>query len=108
MYRSLIVARMLPDAAEPIAGIFGESDRNSDLPALIGVRARSLFQFGGVYLHLIEGDRPVEVNVTDHRNHPEFQRISKALGPYVSAYDPETWREPKDAMATEFYRWERP
>ncbi|MGW0417292.1 TcmI family type II polyketide cyclase [Streptomyces collinus] len=26
---------------------------------------------------------------------------------YVSAYDPETWRSPKDAMAQRFYVWER-
>lgn len=107
VYRTLIVARMLPDAATPIAEIFGESDQHTDLPALVGVRARSLFQFGRLYMHLIEGERPVADSVTDHRTHPEFRRISDRLRPYVSAYDPATWQEPKDAMATEFYRWER-
>lgn len=107
MYRSLIVARMLPDAAPDIAGIFGRSDRDSDLPQTIGVRSRSLFQFGEVYLHLVEGDDPVEEAVTRNKKHQEFRRISEELGPFVSAYDPETWREPKDAMAHEFYRWER-
>jgi cyclase len=106
-YRSLIVARMLPEAAPDIAAIFGRSDRESDLPAAVGVRARSLFQFGRVYLHLVEGDRPVEHAVTAQRGHDEFRRISEELRPFVSAYDPETWREPKDAMAREFYRWER-
>jgi cyclase len=107
MYRSLIVARMQPTAAPDIAEIFGRSDRESDLPRTIGVRARSLFQFGGVYLHLVEGEEPVESAVTQNRKHPEFRRISEELGPFVSAYDPATWREPKDAMAYEFYRWER-
>lgn len=107
MYRSLIVARMLPGAAPDIAGVFGRSDRGSDLPETIGVRSRSLFQFGEVYLHLVEGDVPVEAAVTRNRRHPEFRRISEELRPFVSAYDPETWREPKDAMAREFYRWER-
>ncbi|MEV7341333.1 TcmI family type II polyketide cyclase [Streptomyces sp. NPDC093544] len=107
MYRSLIVARMLPDAAPDIADIFGRSDRDSDLPKTIGVRSRTLFQFGGVYLHLVEGVEPVEAAVTRNRKHPEFRRISEELGPFVAAYDPETWREPKDAMAHEFYRWER-
>lgn len=107
MHRSLIVARMLPGAAPDIADIFGRSDRDSDLPETIGVRSRSLFQFGGVYLHLVEGDAPVEEAVTRSRKHPEFRRISEELGPFVSAYDPKTWREPKDAMAHEFYRWER-
>lgn len=107
MYRSLIVARMQPSAAANIADVFGRSDRDSDLPQIIGVRGRSLFQFGEIYLHLVEGDRPVQAAVTDNRRHPEFRRISEELGPFVSAYDPATWREPKDAMAQEFYRWER-
>lgn len=107
-YRTLIVARMLPDAAKPIAEIFGESDTTTDLPRRVGVRARSLFQFGEVYLHLIEGERPIEEAVGRVQQHPEFQRISADLRPYVSAYDPASWREPKDAMAQEFYRWERP
>jgi cyclase len=106
VHRTLIVARMVPDAAGKIAAIFEESDTTSDLPGLIGVRGRSLFQFGDLYLHLIEGERPVEEAVSAHRHHPEFRRISENLRPHVSAYDPETWREPKDAMAREFYRWE--
>lgn len=106
MYRSLIVARMKPEAAQDIADTFAESDRG-ELPGLIGVTGRSLFQFGEVYLHLIEAERPPGPEVAKHTGHPEFRRISQALSPYVSAYDPATWREPKDAMAREFYRWER-
>lgn len=106
MYRSLIVARMKPDSATEIANAFTESDRG-ELPGLIGVTGRSLFQFGEVYLHLIEAERPPGPSVAQHVRHPEFRRISEVLSPYVSAYDPATWREPKDAMAREFYRWER-
>jgi cyclase len=108
MHRTLIVARMRPDAALDIARIFGESDTNSELPAVVGVRGRSLFQFGDLYMHLVEGDRPVEPSVTETRHHPEFRNISERLRPFVAAYDPLTWREPKDAMANEFYRWECP
>lgn len=107
MHRTLIVARMKPDAAKPIAEIFGESDTNSELPRLVGVRSRSLFQFGDLYMHLIEGDRPIADAVARVAKHTAFQQISTDLRPYVSAYDPETWREPADAMAQEFYRWER-
>jgi cyclase len=107
MHRTLIVARMRSDAASPIAEIFGESDRTTELPELVGVRARSLFQFGELYLHLIEGERPVEAAVGRVQGHPAFQQISTHLRPYVSAYDPATWRKPADAMAQEFYRWER-
>lgn len=107
MHRTLIVARMVPDAAAKISAVFAESDHHSDLAAAIGVRARSLFRFGDLYLHLVEGDRPLEEAVAAHRHHPQFRRISEDLRPFVSAYDPEVWREPKDAMAHEFYRWER-
>jgi cyclase len=106
MHRSLIVARMKPDCAPDIADTFAESDRG-ELPGLIGVTGRSLFQFGDVYLHLIEAERPPGPEVARHEGHPEFRRISEALSAYVQAYDPLTWREPKDAMAREFYRWER-
>jgi cyclase len=105
MYRSLIVARMKPEAGPDIAGTFAESDRG-ELPRLIGVTGRSLFQFGDVYLHLIEADRPPGPEVAKHTGHPEFRRISEALSPFIAPYDPATWREPKDAMAREFYRWD--
>ncbi|MFE9751628.1 TcmI family type II polyketide cyclase [Actinosynnema sp. NPDC091369] len=107
MHRTLIVARMVPDTADKIAAVFADSDHNSGLAEVIGVRARSLFQFGGLYLHLIEGERPLAEAVAEHRHDPRFKRISEDLSPFVSAYDPEAWREPKDAMAHEFYRWER-
>ncbi|MGR3932792.1 TcmI family type II polyketide cyclase [Streptomyces sp. BRA346] len=106
MHRELIVARMKENAAQDIAAVFDESDRNGELPHLIGVRSRSLFQFGDVYLHLIEADKPPGPEVARVAGHPEFRAISERLSAYVQAYDPATWREPKDAMAREFYRWE--
>ncbi|MET9117624.1 TcmI family type II polyketide cyclase [Streptomyces longwoodensis] len=105
MHHTLIVARMKPGAADDIARVFAESD-SGDLPHLIGVTRRSLFQFGDVYLHLIESENdpgPAIARLTDH---PEFREVSERLTPFVSAYDPETWRGPKDAMAQCFYRWE--
>jgi cyclase len=106
MHRTLIVARMRPDAAPGIAETFAASD-SGELPHLIGVTGRSLFQFGDLYLHLIEADRPPGPAVARLSEHPEFQDVSERLAQYVRAYDPDTWREPKDAMAREFYRWER-
>lgn len=107
VYRSLIVARMRPGADRDIAGIFADSDCG-ELPGLIGVTGRSLFQFGDLYMHLIEADRPPGPAVAEHVRHPEFRQVSQRLTAHVQAYDPETWREPADAMAREFYRWERP
>ncbi|ANZ20229.1 TcmI family type II polyketide cyclase [Streptomyces noursei] len=106
MHHALIVARMKPGSAPDIAEVFASSDR-TELPHLVGVNRRTLFQFGEVYLHLIESDVPPGPEIAKAHQHPEFQAISKRLSAYVSAYDPETWRSPKDAMAQEFYRWER-
>ena len=106
MHRALIVARMKPGAADDIAQTFAASDRG-ELPGLIGVTGRSLFQFGDLYLHLIEAERPPGPEVAKVAGHPEFRSISDQLAAWVQAYDPQTWQGPKDAMAREFYRWER-
>jgi cyclase len=105
-HRTLIVARMKPGSAPDVAEVFAASDRG-ELPALIGVSGRSLFQFGDLYLHLVEADTPPGPEVARHRDHPEFRGISERLAAFVLPYDPATWREPADAMAREFYRWER-
>ncbi|WNI15649.1 TcmI family type II polyketide cyclase [Actinacidiphila sp. ITFR-21] len=106
MHRSLIVARMKPGSATDIAATFAASDEG-ELPGLIGVTGRSLFQFGDLYLHLIEAERPPGPEVARLKDHPEFRGISDNLTAYIEAYDPRTWRGPQDAMAQEFYRWQR-
>ncbi|MEU6660200.1 TcmI family type II polyketide cyclase [Streptomyces sp. NPDC046821] len=106
MHHALIVARMAPDSAPHISDVFAASDRG-ELPHLIGVNRRSLFQFGDVYLHLIESERDPSPAIAKVVGHPEFRSVSDQLSEYVSAYDPKTWRSPKDAMAHCFYRWER-
>jgi cyclase len=107
MHRALIVARMKPGSAPGIADIFAESDRG-ELPDLVGVRSRSLFRYGDVYLHFIEGDRPPGPEVARLADHPAFRDISDRLSAFVAPYDPQTWRSPKDAMAEEFYHWNHP
>ncbi|WP_329132244.1 TcmI family type II polyketide cyclase [Streptomyces sp. NBC_01476] len=106
MHRTLIVARMKPGSAQHIADTFAASDQG-ELPGLIGVTGRSLFQFGDLYMHLIEAERPPGAEVTRMKDHPEFRAISDSLTEYIEAYDPKTWRGPKDAMAREFYRWQQ-
>ena len=106
MHQSLIVARMAPESALDIAKVFEESDRG-ELPHLVGVARRSLFQFDDVYLHLIESERDPGPAIANAAGHPEFRDISERLSSYVRAYDPDTWRSPKDAMAQRFYLWER-
>src|SRR6478735_3275322 len=106
MHHALIVARMAPESAPDIAKLFEASD-NTDLPHLVGVNRRSLFQFGDVYLHLIESERPPGPAIAKVTEHVAFRDVSERLAAFVSPYDPQTWRGPKDAMATQFYSWQR-
>ncbi|MCQ6552034.1 TcmI family type II polyketide cyclase [Streptomyces sp. C10-9-1] len=104
MHHALIVARMAPGSAPDIAEVFARSD-GGELPHLVGVRRRSLFQFGDVYLHLIEADRPPGPAIAEVTEHAAFRDVSERLARFVSPYDPATWRSPKDAMAEQFYSW---
>ena len=106
MHHALIVARMAPGSAPAIADLFAASDRG-ELPHLVGVTRRSLFQYGDVYLHFIEADQDPAPAIAKAAAHPEFRSISEKLSAYVTPYDPETWRSPRDAMAHRFYSWER-
>jgi cyclase len=105
MYSELIVARMVPGADEAIAGLFGRFDE-TEMPHLMGTRRRQLFHFHGLYFHLQDFD---DESGGDHieraKTRPEFVQISADLRPHVSAYDPQTWKSPKDALATRFYHW---
>jgi cyclase len=103
--RGVIVARIKPGAQEQVAALFAESDAG-ELPGLAGVRHRSLFTLGDVYVHLVEVDRDVAKTVEDVRQHPLFRELSARLEPYIEPYDPATWRSPKDAMGQQFYRWD--
>jgi cyclase len=105
MHRTLIVARLRPGHAGQVADAFGESDR-TELPGLVGVAGRSLFSFHDLYFHLIESEEDVRPALARVRDHPLFTGLSTRLAESVVAYDP-NWREPKDAMAQEFYRWSR-
>ena len=104
--RSLIVARMLPNSDEKVAAIFAESDR-TELPAVAGVRHRSLFALDDLYFHLIEAESDVKSGVADLRQHPLFKDVSQKLDAYIRPYNPATWRSPADAFAREIYTFDR-
>ncbi len=106
MYSTLIVARMNPESSSEVADLFAEFDA-SEMPGLMGTRRRELFRYRGLYFHLQDFDREQgETSIQQTRTHPSFVRISADLTPFIEAYDPETWRSPKDAMATRFYHWD--
>ncbi|REE97578.1 TcmI family type II polyketide cyclase [Thermomonospora umbrina] len=103
---TLIVARLRPGGAAGAARLFRESDR-TELPRALGVVSRRLYEFHGLYFHHVEFDGDARDAVERARSRGDFRRLSDALQRYVTAYDPTTWREPRDAMAREFYRWTR-
>lgn|SRR5690606_26435061 len=107
MHRTLIVARMKDGAESAVARTFAASDA-TDLPQRIGVGARTLFAFHGLYFHLIEADSDIRPKVESLREDPAFVRLSRDLDAYITPYDPETWRSPADAMAVPFYQWVNP
>jgi cyclase len=104
MNRLLIVAKVRPDAEQQVAQIFAESDQ-TELPAIVGVRHRSLYRLDDLYVHLVETEELAADALETARQHPEFVRVSQRLRPYVSPYLA-TWRVPSDAMAQCFYRWD--
>lgn len=103
--RGVIIAKIRPGSEDRVAEIFAESDR-SELPSLAGVTHRSLFVLQDVYVHYVEMEEDFEESVDQVRDHPLFKEISRRLDEYITPYDPETWRSPKDATATEFYSWD--
>jgi len=103
--RGVIVARIKPGQEGHVAALFAASDAG-ELPALAGVRHRSLYALGDVYVHLVEVEGDVGEAVADVRDHPLFRELSEKLRPYIEPYDPATWRSPKDAMAQRFYSWD--
>jgi cyclase len=105
--RGCIVAKIKPGAEEEVAKLFAESDA-SELPQMAGVRHRSLFVLDDVYIHYVETDDEFAEAVDAVRDHPLFREISEKLDAYITPYNPETWRSPKDAQAREFYSWESP
>ena len=103
MHETMIIAKIDPRDADEVASVFGRSDATS-MPHDIGVRHRSLFQFHGLYVHLIGFDRPPAESMQVAQSLPAFRSVSEELKPYIEPYDP-NWRSPQDAMARRFYHW---
>jgi cyclase len=103
--RGVIVAKIKPGSEDAVAKIFAESDE-TELPKLAGVRHRSLWVLDDVYIHLLEMDEDVTGAVENVRDHELFREISRRLDEFITPYDPETWKSPKDAQARCFYTWE--
>lgn len=105
MHSTLIVGRMRPEDQDDVARLFAAFDA-TEMPHLMGTLRRELFTYRGLYFHLQNFATPDgAANIAKARSHPLFQQISNDLRPFITAYDPDTWRSPADAVATRFYHW---
>lgn len=102
--RILIVARIKPGSTSDVAALFARSDE-SELPRALGVRRRDLFQYHDLYFHHVEFDGDARAAMAVAREREDFRGLSVDLDPFISPFDPRTWRGPADAMATRFYGW---
>lgn len=103
MHQTMIIAKMRSTDAPDVADIFTRYDATS-MPHEIGVTSRSLYQFHGLYVHLIDFARPTAEAMRTAQQLPSFRAVSEDLRPFIEAYDPD-WSSPRDAMADRFYRW---
>lgn len=105
MHSTLIVARMEPQDSAAVAELFGDFDR-TEMPRLMGTIRRQLFDYRGMYFHLQDfADEDGGQAIEAAKTHPQFVQISADLKQFITAYDPATWRSPKDAIARRFYSW---
>src|SRR4051812_31137364 len=96
---------MAPESAESVANLFAGFDAG-EMPGLMGTRRRQLFRYRGLYFHLQDfDDDQGGAAIEAAKTQPAFVRISQDLKEFIEAYDPRTWRSPKDAMADRFYHW---
>lgn len=79
MHRGVIIGRMRPGAKEAdIIKAFGKSDQ-TELPHLAGVKHRSVFILGDIYVHLVEGDKPLGGIIPEFHQHPLFIEVKAEL-----------------------------
>jgi hypothetical protein len=103
---TVIVQHIKPGAEADVARIFGESDAGP-LPTRLGVTGRWLYSIDDLFVHLLERtDAAFADGLGKDHEQPAFAKIMAELSPFVSPYDPTTWRGPDDAVAREFYRWQ--
>jgi hypothetical protein len=103
--QTVIVAHIKPGAEPNVASIFAESDAGP-LPTQLGVTGRWLYSLDDVYLHLMERtDAAFADAMGQNHDKPAFAKIMNDLSPFISPYSPDTWHNPEDAVAKEFYHW---
>ena len=103
IYRTVIVARIVPGSESIVGDVFGHYDKTTR-PQDLGVIGRSLLSLDDLYIHVIERNVDPKVSLGKARGLPAFQQIAEAIAPYVTPY-PRNWQNPSDSVAKEFYSW---
>ncbi|WP_078868691.1 TcmI family type II polyketide cyclase [Streptomyces sp. NRRL B-1347] len=104
IHQALMLRRIDPRDTAEVAALFDRHDRTSGLPERLGIRRRELFEFQGVYLHLIAADSDFVPRLYAAREDPAFTEIDAPLSRLLKPYDP---ARPafEDSHLRPFYTW---
>ncbi len=109
-HSTIVVNRMDQGARQEVATLFAGLDA-TDFPYRMGTHRRQLFTHHGVYFHIQdfpeENGKAVIAEAWKEKD-PRFVEICRELDPYMTVYDPATWRSTADQIATRFYHWQAP
>ncbi|MFI9176332.1 TcmI family type II polyketide cyclase [Streptomyces lincolnensis] len=103
-YQALMIRTIDPRHMDDVARIFAEHDQTTDLPRRIGVRRRELFEFHGLYLHLVESDVPFMDRLLEARKDPQFIEVDRKLDAFLRPYRDDT-PTMAESRARSFYTW---
>jgi cyclase len=106
LHQALMIRRIDPQHVAEVARIFGQHDRETDLPRRIGVRHRELYEYHGIYLHLVQSDKDFIGRLYQARTDPQFRQIDEQLRHYLHPYDLAVPTF-EDSHLKPFYTWSR-
>jgi cyclase len=106
IHQALMIRRIDPRDVPEVARIFGQHDQETDLPQRIGVQRRELYQYHGIYLHLVQSDFDFVQRLYQARTDPQFLHIDEQLRRYLHPYDA-TVPTFEDSHLKPFYTWSR-
>lgn len=106
LHQALMIRRIDPAHVADVARIFGHHDQVTDLPRRIGVLHRELYEYQGIYLHLVQSDEEFIGRLYRARTDSQYREIDEQLRPYLFPYDP---ARPtfEDSHLKPFYTWSR-
>lgn len=102
-YQALMVRRIQAEDVAAVADVFAEHDRTG-LPGEIGITERSLFEYRGLYFHLVQAVDDFRARLHSPRNAPIIQAVDARLKPYLLPFE-EGLPSMSDSQATRFYHW---